>query len=340
MRRTLAYDIKALISALEPRIRDAFIASVSDIRSEVQIAVLVKAIEEGRIDDAIRALNLGPEFYEPLNDVLRAAYLDGGRATILSLPRIADPASGSRLVLRFDGQNPQAEAWVKNRASGLIVEIVKDQVDAVRAALTEGLTQGQNPRDTALEIVGRIDRATGRRTGGILGLTSQQAGFVANARAELRDPKMMDRYLGRALRDKRYDRMVLRAIRDQKPLAEEDVQAISNRYTDRMLKYRGDMIARTETLTALHASQYEAMRQLIDTGKVRADQVVKTWSATMDSRTRDSHAAMNGQQHKFDEPFTAPSGARMRYPQDTALGAGPEEIIACRCYMTTRIKYL
>jgi len=243
-------------------------------------------------------------------------------------------------VLRFDGKNAQAENWVNTRSSGLITEIVNDQRDAVRTALTDGLAQGQNPRDTALEIVGRMDRATGRRIGGILGLTSQQAQFVANARAELRDPKLMAGYLERSLRDKRYDRMVMRAIRDGKALAEEDVQAISNRYSDRMLKYRGDMIARTETLTALHASQYEAMRQLIDTGKVRADQVVKTWSATMDGRTRDSHAAMNGQQHKFDEPFTTSSGAKMRYPQDASLGAGPEEIIACRCVMTTRIRFI
>ena len=32
-----------------------------------------------------------------------------------------------------------------------------------------------------------------------------------------------------------------------------------------------------------------------------------------------------------DLPFQSPSGALMRYPGDTSLGAGANEIVACRC---------
>jgi hypothetical protein len=202
------------------------------------------------------------------------------------------------------------------------------------------MTKGQNPRDTALGLVGRINRATGRREGGFIGLTSQQAGYVNRAKGELADPAKMGDYLQRSLRDKRYDRMVLKAMRDEKPLAQADIQAITGRYSDRLLKHRADTIARTETRTARHTAQHEAMQQLIDSGGVRADQVTKEWSATGDARVRDSHAAMDGQKVRFGELFTTPSGAHMRFPQDTAFGAPASEVINCRCYMQVRVKYL
>jgi len=222
----------------------------------------------------------------------------------------------------------------------LITEIIADQREAVRAVITDGMEQGENPRQTALGIVGRLNRATGRREGGILGLTARQAGYVRSAKAELRDPARLARYLDRKLRDKRFDRTIAKAMREGRGLSDADAQRIADRYSDKLLKYRGDMIAQTETLSALHHAQYEAMQQLIDTGAVRADQVTKTWSTAGDARVRDSHMAMDGQKHRFDAPFVTPSGALMRFPQDVALGAGPDEVIGCRCYMAIRVKYL
>jgi len=53
------------------------------------------------------------------------------------------------------------------------------------------------------------------------------------------------------------------------------------------------------------------LEQLIDTGAVSRDHVKIVWNATGDGRTRDSHFAMNGQEVKFGEAFTSPTGARM-----------------------------
>lgn len=213
---------------------------------------------------------------------------------------------------------------------------MQDQRQAVRTVLEAGLNAGRNPRSVALELVGRIEN--GKRTGGIVGLTSGQAQYVLNARRQLED--LDAGYFDRALRDKRFDRIVRKAIADGKPIAKADVDKIAGRYADRLLNYRGEVIARTEMIAALHAGQYEGMRQLIETGKVRADQVTKVWSATGDGRTRDTHLAMNGQGVRFDRPFISPSGAQMRYPHDESLGAPADEIIACRCHMTLKVKYL
>ena len=148
-------------------------------------------------------------------------------------------------------------------------------------------------------------------------------------------------YFSRARRDKRYDRLVMRAIKDGKPLAEADIRQIMQRYRDRLLNLRGETIARTEALNALRAGRHEGYQQLIDSGNVRADQVTVTWSATMDGRTRDSHQALNGQNIRFGQLFTSPlTGARLEYPGDTTHGAPGEETIACRCLAEYSIRYL
>lgn len=213
-----------------------------------------------------------------------------------------------------------------------------DQREAIRQTLEAGLADGRNPRNVALDLVGRLNRQTGRREGGIVGLTSQQAGYVTNARKQL---EALDAgYFDRRLRDKRFDRTVAKAIREEKPLSRADIDRITGRYADRLLAHRGEVMARTESIAALHAGQYEAARQLVDSGKVRADQIVKVWDATGDARTRLTHAAMDGQAVGLNVPFRSPSGALMMHPHDVSLGAPADEIIQCRCFMAIRVKYL
>jgi hypothetical protein len=246
-------------------------------------------------------------------------------------------------VARFDARNPRAERWLRDHSSNLIEGIVADTKDAVRLALDAGMVEGNNPRQTALEITGRINRATGRREGGILGLNSGQTEAVIRARSELLsgDPAQLRNYLTRARRDKRFDRLVMQAMRDGKPVARADVDRITGRYKDRLLALRGETIARTETLASLNAGKEESIRQLVDSGKVQRSAVKKIWRATGDDRTRDSHLALNGVEVGLDEPFISPlTGAQMMYPHDTSRGAPASETIGCRCFYEIKINYL
>lgn len=56
----------------------------------------------------------------------------------------------------------------------------------------------------------------------------------------------------------------------------------------------------------------------------------KVWLATIDSRTRDSHFAADGQRRRLDQPFNV-GGASLDRPGDPT---GPaEEVLSCRCTM-------
>lgn len=210
----------------------------------------------------------------------------------------------------------------------------------MREQITAAVEASTPPRAAALEIVGRINRATGKREGGIIGLTSQQAGYVRNMRAELADPARMAGYFDRTRRDKRFDGLVKRAMAKGEPISQGDIDRIAGRYADRLLKLRGDTIARTESINAMRAGQHEGFRQLVDSGRVRDDQIERTWSATPDTATRHDHVVMNGVRLRgMGKLWTLPDGSLMEYPGDTSHGASAAEVINCRCTEKFRIRY-
>lgn len=85
---------------------------------------------------------------------------------------------------------------------------------------------------------------------------------------------------------------------------------------------RADVISRTETHSAANFAQVEAVRAL------DLPRVEREWLAVEDARTRETHAAADGQRVGMDEPFIV-GGARLMYPGDPN---GPaEEVINCRC---------
>ncbi|MES0071930.1 phage minor head protein [Mesorhizobium sp. M0058] len=319
-------------------IRAAFIESVHEIRDTARIAAIAGALEAGNVERALELIGLDPAAFRSLQRSLRTTFEETGVVVVRDIPALRD-GQGVQLLLRFDPGNPAAARWVENRGARLVTAILDDQRTALRQALSDGLAAGRGPRSVALDIVGRINRATGKREGGIVGLTSGQYQTVANARQQLLsgDPAELRAYLGRQARDKRFDQAVIKAISDGKPVPADIVDRALSQYANRMLDLRGEMIGRTEATQAVGAAQREAFEQVIDTAKLDRDVVTQVWLATHDSRTREAHLEMDGQETGFDEPFTSPSGALLMFPGDMSLGAGPEDTIGCRCVVITRL---
>lgn len=330
-----------LLDQLAPIVRDAFLESIYNIRGDTQLAALERAIEAGDVEGALRVLALGSEYFAPLDRAMRSAYQSGGDLAMASLMAEAQ-RQGIAAAARFDDRNPRAEAYLAREGAALIAEIVDSTREAARATLLAGMEANTSPRTAALNLIGRINRATGRRDGGVLGLTMQQASWAQSAYDELTsgDPVLMRRYLSRATRDRRFDRTVAAAIREGRAVGREEAARMTRNMRNRLLRYRGENIARTELLSSLHEAQDEGLRQLIDRGQVQTDAVTREWDAAGDSATRDSHRAMDGQQKRPDEPFTTGNGYQMRYPGDSSLGAPGEEIINCRCVVRLAVDFL
>lgn len=338
--RALRQVYADLLQRYGRQVADAFMKAVDELRAGVQIQRLQAAIEQGNIEAALDALNLDPAAYNEMLDRLRDAHTAGGQSSVDTFPRRR--ADGTALVMRFDGRNPRAEAWLSRNSSTLVSRIVSDQRAAVRASLAAGMQRGDNPRQTALDIVGRVNRVTGRREGGVLGLSVPQEQFVRSARDELAssDASGLRNYLTRTRRDRRFDRTVTKAIREKTAPPKEIAAKAVTAYERRLLQLRGETIGRVETMTALQNGKREAFQQAIDAGKVNAADVRKAWRSAGDLRVRHTHVMLNGDSAAFNEPFQSASGALLQHPMDTSLGAGPDEIINCRCDCEYRIDFL
>lgn len=315
-----------LLARHEPLIADAFREAVEDLRSSADRQRLLAALQQGRIEDALRSLKLEAAVYDRVLEAIRTAYIAGG----------VSAASASTVSVRFGARHVRAEAWLSEHSAKLITRIIEDQREAIRLVLSAMMARGSSPRSMVTAIVGTVERTTGRRVGGILGLTRAQAEAVLSARRELSsaDPADLRKFLERARRDRRFDRTILAAIRDGKPLPAETIGKSIVAYERRLLALRAETIARTETITALNAATYEAALQAVDSGAVLESQVRRVWRSAMDGRVRETHRDLNGETVGLRESFTSPSGASLRYPGDP--NAPASEIINCRCWCETR----
>ena len=321
-----------LMMAHEPKLAAAFMEAVADLKSVLDHQRFTAALAAGNVEAALAALNLDEGAYDDLLEAMRATYLEAGKATADNLPaRLA--------VVRFGGRNLRAEAWLRERAATFVTRILEDQRVAIREVLVAGMEAGTAPRALTIRIVGRISRVSGKREGGILGLSSPQARSVTAAQTELAsaDPALLRKYLARTRRDRRFDRSVTKALREGRALPADIASKALTAYERRLLALRGETIARTEAMTALHAAQHEALQQAVDSGALQANQVRRVWRSAGDRRVRHTHQAMNGDSAGLHEVFVSPGGAALRFPGDPL--APVEEIVNCRCWCEPRIDF-
>jgi hypothetical protein len=350
--------LSKLTDQQEAAMRAAFLEAVQGIKDQARLADLQAAIARNDFEAAITVLGMDRAAFAPVESSLASSFAVGGTATAAAIGRVPVPNVGS-VQFRFNVRDPAAERWLLTHSSELITEIVTDQRDVIRSALSQGVFRGDNPRTTALDLVGRINAATGKRQGGVIGLTSQQEGWIRNARAELERAHLPaeritdlisgrskaievapgDLYLNRKLRDQRFDGAVKRAIASGEPLSKADIDKAITQMQNRALKYRADVIARTESIDALRAGQHNAIMQAVELGEVDARDAMKTWDSSLDDRTREDHAAADGQTVPVDQPFIV-AGEALMYPGDTSMGASAGNTIQCRCHEVVKIDFI
>lgn len=96
------------------------------------------------------------------------------------------------------------------------------------------------------------------------------------------------------------------------------------------IRMRARLIARTEITYATNLGSY-----VLATNENRP--LKKRWVSILDGRTRRDHRVLNGQVRELNEPFSVVNKfgvtVQMNYPGDRSLGAGPDQICNCRCFI-------
>lgn len=285
---------------------------------------VVKSLKDSKTLDELEALFIAGNIQEALVSAELAALSLGnmyGDAFVLAGNQTATVIGNSlEVIVNFDQVNTRALNAMQRNQLRLVREFTTEQARASRAAIIDGIEQGLNPR------------AMARNFRGSIGLTANQQQFVSNYRKNLED--LDGRALGRKLRDRRFDRTVNGAIRDGRSLSAAQIDTMVGRYESRWIKYRSEVIGRTEALRSVHDGTSEMYQQAIDSGTLNEQEVIRTWDTSQDDRVRDQHVSMNQQQRKVNEPFVSALGNQLMRPGDE--NAPAEETIQCRCALTTR----
>lgn len=131
-------------------------------------------------------------------------------------------------------------------------------------------------------------------------------------------------------KDERWNRQKIQSAITQGVLQGESIDKIASRLqrvTD-MNRVAAIRNARTMTTSAQNGGRINAYRRAEEMGI----KTLKVWLATPDSRVRDSHARLDGEERETEEEFS--NGCY--YPGDP--NGEPEEVWNCRCTLISQVK--
>lgn len=295
----------------ENKIYNSLIAVWEAVKQSYTLKEIEQVYMTGGIPAVMGLLdNLDPVLANTLAPTLQSAMIESGRMVIQILPiaAITTPAWLPALSL---ARSNTAMTYELN----LIREISATTRQAVQQAVTEAVATGKPPIAIARQF-----RST-------IGLTDNQQQWVSNYRRALEtgDTK---RALEYKLRDARYDKSVSAGT-----LSQDKIDTLVERYEQRLIKYRTEVISRTEALRSVEIGQYESISQGMQDGHIDPE-TEKGWVVTVDGRERDWHLELRNKWVKFNEPFINSHGSLL-YPRDPNGAAS--NTIQCRCRLRYRL---
>lgn len=315
--------IERLVDRQERRIGDSFLSSVRGIRDLATLEDIADRLERGQsLDDIFSEESIRNEL-ATLGAAISASALAGASLSADLQDDGVVGRNGTVVNFVFNATNPRISGFAERVAATRVREMSNDVQGVIREVVRRETLAGTNPRDAARTIRQAI------------GLTARQEQAVRNYRAALesRDSAALQR----ALRDRRFDPTIARAIRNETPLSARQIERMTERYRERFVKYRSEAIARTEATRTVNGAAKEYLEGYIEEGTIAREQVRRFWHYTKDERTRVSHRqipALNENGRGMDEPFRTPLGPLM-YPGDPS--APPEMTVNCRCTVFQRV---
>jgi len=331
-----------LIQELEPQIKRAFLASVTDLLANVNWPLLLERLQQYDTEGAIQALNISPAAWAEYSAVMTAAYARAGSSTMAQIVQ----SGVGQIGTRFNMTNPRAEQWIRQNVAESVVGFTEEQVRVARQVIANGYARGDGPRTIAIDLGGRV--VGGNRQGGVLGLDAPRATRLERVSVGMRSPDGVRSLVIRredgtlAMRykvNKATEGRIISAYNAGTEVPDAAREVSERQYRNALLEARAETVAQTETGAAVMGSRQEAWDQALDArGLERAD-VAKTWwhRRGVGGDARITHIEMNRVTViGLDTPFELSDGSRMLYPHDPAGGASNTIKCGCDCTYSLR----
>lgn len=323
---TTQRQLDAMLNELRPQLQEALLAAFADMQSGVDYPALELAIAQRDAAGVEAALNIDDGSFAPYMLIAMTIYLRYGQRF------------GPTLGVRFTPNMSVIQADIADATARMTEDARQGIRDAVERRMMS--VDGANRREAARAIIREIKP--------IIGLSRPQISYVESMRERLLsgDPEQMRAVLsGQKLRDKRYDRLIKRAIVQARAhekavakaleaglptppppapiLTPAKVDEITGKYAARLLRKRATDIARAEVDQYAEAAKFEAAKKVVGG-------VTKTWRhSSIYINARPDHVGMSGVSVPIDASFIMADGTAMRYAHDPRGGA--RHNASCRC---------
>lgn len=280
------------IEGFEQAFRDA----IDAVKDNIDLSRLQQGIDAASIPEILAAIPFesvaDPIVQQQLGEIFTEMYQDVAEA----LARSTEPPSvvGEGEPVSF---TPDASAPVVQRvANAAIGELITDINTQQREAITEvvnSLFEGEVDFINARDLISQT-----------VGLNSKQAQSLAK----------------------------IVGVLDKAGLSDDEKRTVMDREVQRMLDFRGELIARTETIGFAADAQQTIWQQMLAQGFLEEETTRKFWVVTPDDRLDQRICApipaLNPDGRRLNEPFVTPIG-ELRRPTAHPLCYLPNNSIIC-----------
>jgi len=267
------------ISPIERELAAAVMAAVRAIKDQTVVADVARAIEAGDVQGALDSIRV--ELGEHALNALIPRQLRTAyeQAAEAQQRMLAEALKIPQVSIRFDIVNPEAVAFIREHAAELIREWGTSSLEAIRALIQASFTEGITPTKLA-----RLIMDSG------IGLTQRQIEAIQRFRQGLIEAGK----------------------------SEAQIERMVARMAQRALRYRAEMIARTEIIRASREGSQALWRQAQEAGLIGSG-AMQEWLTAEDERTCLICEPLDHVKVPLDEQFPGEGGD------------GPPAHPQCRC---------
>ena len=283
--------IRRLADRYEARFRQAIYAIVAVLSESPELSLLEEALQRGDLAQVMRLweeeiTNNTTISIDIISELLQEVVQRAGTITVNTIPSaVVRPGTYATIETSLQRMSELALEWITRQSVYLVTGITADARTSLRTLLEAGYRGGLGARWTA------------RQMRSVVGLLPQHTAAVARYATDLRERGFPPNVITRNV----------------------------TTYARRLLTYRTENIARTETITASTAGQLAGWQANIASGILQAHRTWIEWMVTEDDRLCPLCAPMDGQRVRVGEMFVSefkgfPEG------QPTAQGPGSRRL--------------